>query len=806
MPEHRELSPEEVYRACDPDQFDFETTAELSLPEGIIGQKRAATAIRFGLDITSRGYNLFLAGPPGTGRTTLIQSTLTRLAEQKPTPPDICLVNNFQAPDEPRVLYLQPGLGRQLQKDMEELIESLRQEIPRMFESKRYEQQQAEILRAYQQKTAELFSQIQREARQEGIQLQVTPAGIITQVVGEDGKPLSQEQYEALSDEEKEAIRYRIEKFNKRVSEMMDLVREAERETRQRIKDLEKQTAAIAAQSLFAYHRRKYAAHENIVHYLNEVQEHVLENITDFRRKEEEGPPIPKALRMADERSRFVEYRVNVLVDHSNTTGAPVIIETNPTYMNLFGAIEREVHFGALVTNFTMVKAGSLVRANGGYLIVEAADLFKYPYVWDTLKRAIENQEVRIEDVGVQYGIISATGLRPEPIKVKVKVILIGNPLLYHLLYLLDEDFQKLFKVKADFDSQMDRTPENERQYAQFVNACCARDHLKPFDRSGIAALVEYGSRLAEDQKKLSTRFGEIADIMTEASYWASRRQSEIVNREDVERAIEEKIYRSNRIEERIQEMIARGFILVDTDGAVVGQVNGLSVISLGDYEFGKPVRITCQTFAGRAGVINIERRAKLSGNIHNKAVMILSGYLGAKFAQDKPLTLAASLGFEQTYEMVEGDSASVAEVVALMSSLAGVPIKQNLAVTGSINQKGEVQPVGGINQKIEGFYYVCKARGLNGEHGVIIPHQNVTNLMLKKEVIEAIRNRQFHIYPVRTVDEAAELLTGLSAGQRGDDGQFEPGTLNYLVDRRLKELAEQLEKKEKGEEDENEE
>lgn len=795
MPEHRELVAEEVYRTCDAAELDFETTADVPPLQHIIGQARAVSAINLGLDIEARGYNLYLAGQSGTGRTTLIKTILAQLAKNKPVPCDICLVNNFYDPDQPRVLYLKPGLSRQLAKDMDQLVESLQREIPQTFEGKSYEAQQAEILNQYQQRTSALFSNLQKQAHQEGIQFQVTPAGVITRVI-KNGQPISQEQFESLSEEEKDEIRKRIETFNQRVMEVMEQVRDAERQTRDQIKELEKQTANIIVQSLVGYLRRKYADHSGIIEYLDQVQAYVLENIGEFQRKEETSAPVPepalKALKLVEQRTRFVEYRVNVLVDNATAEGAPVIVESNPTFTNLFGTVEREVHFGALVTNFTMVKAGSLLRANGGYLLIEAMDLLKYPLVWDTLKRSLETGQVRIEDPAVQYGLISATGLRTEPININVKVILIGHPLLHYLLFAYDEDFRKLFKVKADFDTQMKRTAENIRHYAQFIASYSQRQQLKPFDRSGVAALIEYGSRLADDQTKLSTEFGAIADIMIEANYWASQQESEVVRREDVERAIEEKIYRSNRIEERLQEMIVRGFILVDTDGAVVGQVNGLSVLSLGDYEFGKPVRITCETFAGKSGVVNAESRAKLSGNIHNKSFMILNGYLGATFGRDKALQLAASMVFEQTYETIEGDSASIASVVALLSSLANVPVKQSLAVTGSINQKGEVQPIGGVNQKIEGFFAVCKMRGLTGQQGVIIPHQNVTNLMLKKDVVEAIRHGQFHIYPVTTVEEAAALLTGMEAGQRAANGSFPPGTLYALVEQRLKTLAEQ--------------
>jgi lon-related putative ATP-dependent protease len=802
--QHRSLSVEEVYRACDERLFDFQTTADLPPAEGIIGQKRAVRAIHFGLDIRSRGYNLYLAGPPGTGRTSLIRNILRGIAKDQPVPGDICLVNNFREPDRPRVLYLKAGLARQLKKDVDSLIDGLRREIPLAFESKNYEAQQTEIVQHYQQQSTDLLGQLESEASQMGIMFRITPTGVVTRVV-KDGQPLSQEEYEQLHEREKQEIRQRIERFNQRVIEVMDQVRDAERETREKAMELERQTAAVIVQSHIGYLKRRYAEHAEIVEYLEELQGNILENSRAFRKQEDDQQSTAKSLDMMDQPAPFVECQVNILVDNSQAQGAPVIFESNPSYVNLFGAIEREVRFGALVTNFTMVKAGSLVQANGGYLVVEASDLFQHPFVWDQLKRSLESSEVRIEDVAAQYGAISATGLRPEPIKVNVKVILIGNSRLHYLLYAYEEDFKKLFKVKADFDFQMDRNDENTQQYAQFVKACGAKDGLMPFDRSGVAALVEYGSRLAGDQAKLSTQFGEIADIMNEASYWAAEDNGTQVVREHVEKAIDEKIYRSNRIEEYLQEMITRGHILVDTEGAVPGQVNGLSVIGIGDYEFGRPVRITCQTFAGKTGVVSIERRAKLSGNIHNKAIMILEGYLGAKFAQEKPLTLAASLGFEQTYDMIEGDSASIAETVAMLSSLSGVPVKQHIAVTGSINQKGQVQPIGGVNEKVEGFFEVCKARGLNGHQGVIIPYQNVTNLMLKKEVREAIDQGKFHIYPVATVDEAIAILTGAEAGERDADGNFKEGTVNFLVEKRLKELTKEAKAAETKEDEEGE-
>ncbi|MFQ5887053.1 MAG: Lon protease family protein, partial [Anaerolineae bacterium] len=485
--------------------------------------------------------------------------------------------------------------------------------------------------------------------------------------------------------------------------------------------------------------------------------------------------------------------RVNVLVDNSRLKGAPVILETNPTYSNLIGRIEHRAQLGALVTDFNMIRGGALHRANGGYLITDARAILRQPVAWEALKRALRNEEIRIEELAQQVSLISTVGLEPEPIPLEVKVVLIGDPLTYYLLYAYDEQVQKLFKVRADFAPDMDRTRENMMKYALFIGARCQEENLCHFDLSGVAKVVEYGSRLAEHKEKLTTRFAHIADIVREASYWAGQGGTDLVTAAHVQKAIEEKVYRSNRIEERVRELIEEGTLLVDTEGEVVGQVNGLSIVSLGDYDFGKPSRITAKTYLGKAGVINIEREAELSGRIHDKGVMILSGYMGGKYAQDKPLSLSASLCFEQSYEGVEGDSASSTELYALLSSLSGFPLKQDIAVTGSVNQQGEVQPVGEVTKKIEGFFDVCRVKGLTGEQGVIIPEQNVRNLMLREDVVEAVEKGQFHIYPVRSIDEGISVLTGQEAGGRQPDGTYPPGTVNYEVDKRLGELAERL-------------
>jgi lon-related putative ATP-dependent protease len=795
MKKFRELSENEVYRFCDLSPFGFRTTEELAACEEFIGQERAIKAIYFGLGMEHRGYNLYLAGPLGVGKTSIIRTILSKVAKDKPTPPDWCYVYNFNNPNEPKAIRFPTGMGRVFKKDIESLLEMLRANIPKAFESKEYEEEKQRIINESQRQKGIIFDELQRRAMEEEMQIQYTPTGIIT-IPLFHGKPLTQESYNHLDEFHKEDIRRRKEKIDEEVAEAFKKVRKLEKEAMERLKELEKRVALFAVRDLLESVREKYNAYPAVIDYLDMMQKHILEHIESFLpEKAAEGtPPIPFV--PPQQKPTFTEYQVNVFIDNSKSEGAPVIFETHPTYTNLFGSIEREVRFGVLVTDFTMIQPGSIAKANGGYLVVEAIDILRYPFVWDSLKKVIENEELRIEDVYQQYGLMSTVGLRPEPIKLNVKVIITGNPFIYHLLYTYDEDFRKLFKVKADFDSVVDITDDLLLKYARFIKSLCDNDGIRQFDRSGVEAIIEYSSRLAGDQNKLSVQFGAISKITREASYWASLDgNGNYVMREHVEKAIEEKIYRSNMIEEKIQEMIENGMILVDTEGEVVGQINGLAVYNLGDYAFGKPSRITCETFMGTEGVVNIERRARLSGNIHDKGVLILSGYIGAKYAQNKPLSLSASLGFEQSYEMIEGDSASAAELIAIISSLSGVPIKQGIAITGSVNQKGQIQPIGGVNEKIEGFYHVCKAKGLTGEQGVIIPHQNVRNLMLKKEVVQSISKGEFHIYPIETVDEGIEILTGMEAGERQSDGSFKEGTVNYLVDRRLKQFTEEFQR-----------
>ncbi|MBI5198685.1 MAG: AAA family ATPase [Nitrospirae bacterium] len=796
--EIKKLPPESLRWICNPREFEFNTTEEVQPLEGTIGQERALRAIDFGLGLESQGFNIYILGESGTGKTTTINKILEMRAMKEKIPDDWCYVYNFDDPDRPKTMSLTPGMGIILQKDMDELINILKVEIPKIFESKEYEKHRNQILEEYQEKSKELLSKIEVEATKKGFTLRKTATGIILAPIKNGGETLSQDEFGALEEDKRRRLEELSKGLQEKLNDALRLAREGEKELKEKISKLERDAALTAIGQLITELESKYRLYPEILKYLEYVKEDILLNLEDFKASEEAIPSLP-FLKMPKSEPSFNRYKINVLVNNGGAQGAPVVIETNPTYLNLFGRIEHKIQYGIAITDFTMIKAGSVHRANGGYLIVNALDLLRNIFVWDALKRMIKNREIKIEDIWEQYRLISTVTLKPDPIPLNIKVVLLGSPYLYYLLYNLDEDYKKLFKVKADFDNRMMKTKENLLKYASFISARCREENLRHFDRTGVAKVVEYGVRLAEDQKRLSARFFNIADIVREANYWASQDGNSYITSRHVEKALEEKIYRSNKIEERIQELIDEGTIMVDVDGAVVGQVNGIAVIDLGDYGFGKPSRITAKTYTGKAGVVNIERETKMSGRIHDKAHMILTSYLGGKFSQELPLTLSASICFEQLYEEVEGDSATCTELYALLSSLSGLPIKQGIAVTGSMNQRGEVQPVGGINEKIEGFFEVCKLERLIGEQGVIIPERNVKNLMLKEAVVEAVRDGKFHIYPIEDIDEGIEILTGVNAGKKREDGTYPEGTVNYLVDKRLRDIARTLKEFDKG-------
>jgi len=619
---------------------------------------------------------------------------------------------------------------------------------------------------------------------------------------GKDGKPLSEEELKALTEAEREELRQKSNALHNEMNEALRKIRRMEKEFQQAEKKLDQDVALFVVGHLIEELVEKYQSQPEVTTYLKEVQADILKNIDDLKRRPGQPTPFP----FPTPEPSFVQYQVNVFVDNSACQGAPVVVEGNPTYPNLFGSIERKAQFGTLLTDFTLIHPGSVHRANGGYLIINAMDLLKWFYSYEALKRTLKEREIKIEDLGEQLGLITTKTLRPEPIPLHLKVILIGNPWLYQLLYSYDEDFHKFFKIKADFDWEMQRRADYQEQLLGFICSFCAKEHLRHLHKTAVSRFLEYACELADHQNKLSLQIGELTDIIREANFWAQRQGHDLILGADMEKAISEKIFRSDLFEEKMQEYIQEGMLSIETSGAVVGQVNGLSVYMMGDYAFARPSRITATISLGREGVVAIERESKLSGNIHTKGVMILASFLRSRFAQDKPLTLSAHLTFEQSYSMVEGDSASAAELIAILSCLAEAPLAQNIAMTGSVSQRGEFQPIGGVNWKIEGFYKVCKARGLDGSHGVIIPQANVQQLMLKPEIVEAVRQRKFHVWAVRHVDEAMEILTGLPAGKPLPEGGFEEGSLNQRVDRKLREmmeLAKKLLKEGEGKEEE---
>lgn len=790
------ISHTEAFKSCDLHHLDFETTEDIEICREMLGQSRAVNSVMVALGVEKNGYNVYLSGESGLGKKTFVRSLLKDIAKDKPVPNDWCYVYNFDNPKEPIAIEMEPGKGKELKKDMQDLISILKTNIPRAFESKEFENQQNEISEKYNQKKEELFNELSEFAKSKNMQIQFTPTGVVT-IPLIDNKPMTQEQYAQLSEEEKNDIQKRRKEVDSKVSEIYQQTRKIDKESAEKINELQNSVASFTVKGFIENVKDKYSDNEEIVSYLKSVHTDIVNNIDKFLPKPQGGlAGFQQAMAMGGDYSKSLnEYEVNVFIDNSKSSHAPVIFEPHPNYINLFGTIERELVMGAMVTNFTLIRDGSICKANGGYLVVDVYDILKFPYVWDTLKKVLENGELRVEDMHQHYGYSTGPGLRPEPVKLDVKVLMTGPRYVYNLLYNYDPDFRKLFKIKAEFDTVIDWHQDSVESYACVIKSICENEGLRNFDKSGVEAVIEHSSRLADDKEKLSVQFGKISKVLVEADYWASADNSKFVKRDHVEKAVSEKIYRSRLVEEKIQEMIERGNILVDTEGEVVGQINGLAVYNTGDYMFGKPSRITCETFMGSEGVVNIERRAKLSGNIHDKGVLILGGYLGAKYAQSKPLSLSASIGFEQSYSMVDGDSASAAELIVLLSSLAEVPVKQNFAITGSVNQKGMIQPIGGVNEKIEGFFETCRAKGLTGDQGVIIPVQNKKHLMLKKKVVEAIRDKKFHVYPIETIDQGIEILTGRKSGSMTKNKKYEKNSVNYLVDRKLEQFAKEIRK-----------
>ncbi len=787
------LSVEQLRHRFDPAQFDFKSTGELPAYEGIIGQERALRAISFGINIKSQGYHMYALGPVGTGKKTIIRKYLETHAATKPVPDDWLYVNNFNDSDTPKALRLPAGKGRKFRDDLDQLVEELKTEVPKAFESNEYQKERQESKHHFNQRSQELFAKLEEKVKKAGFRLLQGPDGIgIVAVV--EGEALTAEKIEQLDDATLKEIEKREKQLEEEVHGTMRQAQELQKEAKQKILEIDRKAVAFAIDHFLDELKEKYREFENVVAYLVEVRAFLLKHVNSFKQLKKMAEASPEQQQflamMQEQQVTFDEYRANLIVDNSTTKGAPVVYEKNPTATNLLGRVEYLGRFGALVTNFRMIKNGALHKANGGYLILDAFELLTKPLAWETLKRALKNGEVVIESLEKSLGFMTTRTLEPEPIPLETKVIIVGDPLLYYLLYSLDKDFPELFKVKADFDFRTPWTEESGKLYAHFIGNICREEGLRHFSPDGVSGVIEYSARLAAHQEKLITVFGDVVDIIRQASFWAEEGSIELVTETEVKKAIEEKIFRSNRIEKIIQEMIEEEIILIDTTGMVVGQVNGISVLPLGDYSFGKPSRITARTFVGSKGILNIDREIELGGPIHNKGSLILAGYLGGRYAEDIPLALTASITFEQLYEGVEGDSASSSELYALLSSLAGFPIRQDLAVTGSVNQRGEVQAIGGANEKIEGFFDVCKIKGLTGTQGVIIPASNVRHLMLRDEVVEAVRDNKFHIYTVATIDEGIALLTGKEAGDKTADGLYPEGTVNWAVQQKIWELA----------------
>jgi lon-related putative ATP-dependent protease len=785
----RRLKAEEVRAVCDPASFSFSSTTELPPLDGMIGQDRAVSATTFGVSMRQAGYNLFVLGPSRTGKTSAMQRVLARAAELEPVPPDYCYVHNFEDPYRPVALELPPGRGRALRQAMERLTEECRTRVPRAFEGEEFERRKSEILEQLARGHQEELQRLEEAARAEKFAVLRTPTGLAIAPAPE-GEPLTSEEFAALPDAAKEEIGSRGSALHDRMDATLRQMRRLEREARQAQEKLVGEVAAAAIRPLIQELREEFPGLPGVERHLGHVEADLVTHVDEFRALESGKPAFPL---FASPGAFLERYQVNVLVDRSGTRGAPVVFEQVPTHRNLLGRVEHRAQFGALVTDFTLIKPGALHQANGGYLILEAVDVLRALLAWDALKKAIKSRTIRIEEPLDEWRLASAQSLAPEPIPLSLKVVLIGSPFIYYLLYALDEDFRELFKVKVDFDDSLPRTPEFEMLYARFVGSACRDEGLPGFGPEAVARLVEHCSRLVDDQTRLTSRLGEILDLIRESAFWAGRRGRDLVRAEDVRHAIEQKAYRSSLIDERVRRLIGEGTLLIATQGRATGQVNGIAVLSLGDHAFGRPSRITARTFSAEPGVVDIERESKLGGPVHSKGVMILSGFLAGRYARERPLALSASLAFEQSYEEVEGDSASSAELYALLSSLADIPLSQSLAVTGSVNQHGEIQPVGGINEKVEGFFDVCAARGLTGEQGVLIPSANVRHLMLREDVVEAVRAGRFHVHAVSIVDEGLALLSGLETGVRGPDDRYPKGSFNAAVEAALAANIERL-------------
>ncbi len=786
------LTGDALKRCCDPARFGFATTDDLESLDDSVGQERAVEAVRFGVAIRHEGYNLFAFGPPGTGKYSLVRRYVEEKAAEEPVPSDWCYVNNFAEPHKPRILRLPAGRGAPLRDDMERLVEDLRAAITSTFESEDYVARKQAIEEEFKERHEKAFNDLQQRANERDTALIRTPMGFAFAPMHR-GEVISPEVFRQWPNDHQEKIKQTVTELEGELQELLKQVPQWQREQRDKIRELNHEVTTFAVGHLMDGLKERYDDLPDVAAYLGEVQKNVVDNADDFMSVEPDTPEAGAA--MALRRSltgppSFRHYQANVIVDHSGDTAAPVIYEDHPTHPNLVGRIEHMAQFGALTTDFNLIKPGAMHAANGGYLILDARKLLMQPYAWEELKRAIESREIRIQGIADALGIASTVSLEPEAIPLDMKVVLLGDRTLYYMLSQLDPDFPELFKVAVDFDDRFDRNDDNDMLFARLIATMVRREGLRPFDVQGVGRVIDHASRLAADSEKLTLHMRPIADLLREADFWAGQNGGDVVSAAEVRQAIEAQIRRSDRIRVRSQEEIERGTILIDTEGEVTGQINGLAVYQLGEFSFGRPSRITARVRLGRGEVVDIEREVALGGPLHSKGVLILSGFLGQRFGRDRPLAISASIVFEQSYSGVEGDSASSTELYALLSALSGLPIRQCYAVTGSVNQRGEVQAIGGVNEKIEGFYDVCKARGLTGDQGVLIPASNVRHLMLRDDVVEAVEAGRFAIYPVATIDQGIETLTGVAAGEPDADGNYPEGTVNAAVDAQLQAFA----------------
>lgn len=778
------LAADQLYQACDPGQFLFQTTAELEALGEVIGQIRALDAVRFGAGIRHDGYNIYVLGPSGLGKRSMVGRFLENKGLSEPQPEDWCYINNFDHPHMPQAVRLPTGRGEELRVHMEKLVDYLRGAVPALFESDDYRAKAAAIQEEFHKRQEQAFKELGEEAVKQHVVLIRTPGGFAFAPT-RNNEAIPPDEYAKLPQEERDAIASVIAALQAQLEKILSHIPQWWKERSERVTQLNQETTQSVVQHVMLEPRAAFSDHAVVLQYLDRVQQDIVENADDFR-KDEETADLSGLTVVA--RKTFHRYQVNVLATNGKKAGAPIISEDNPTYSNLIGRVEHLAQLGALVTDFTLIKAGALHKANGGYLLLDVRKVLMQPFAWEGLKRAMQAREIRIESLGQMYSLVSTVSLEPQPIPLNVKIVLFGDRIFYYLLQQYDPDFSELFKVAADFEDRMERSADTHLLYARLMATLCEREKLLALDRSAVARVIEHSARLVGDAQRLSTHMRSVADLLQESDYWARQAGLPVVTAVHVQQAIDAQIHRQNRLRAQLQEAILRGTLLIDTQGAVVGQINGLSVLQLGDYAFAQPTRITATTRFGEGDMVNIEREVKLSGAIHSKGVLILSAFLATRYAHDQPLALSASLVFEQSYGQIDGDSASLAELCALMSNLAKAPIRQTLAVTGSVNQLGQVQAIGAVNEKVEGFYDICAARGLNGEHGVLIPGANVKHLMLRQDVVAAAQAGTFHIYAIDHVDQAIALLTGMVAGEADAQGQYPPDTVNHRIAARLAE------------------